>query len=213
MPVANSEQLAVPRRRGLAIALAGYSTAHAGTALYHLTPLTVPDATSVSVIDLNDAGQAVGTYTDNDFVRHAVLWDANGDWHELTLPGDGTSEVDGIARAINNEGEIVGTADDGVMYAWSLPPGSPALGTVDELTTRSDAKTTYDAFESTFSRHYSNGWSFLASATADVARPKNATPIHPTMDAPGPSRVAQKRAVPTMAHVRTSRPTSFVGDE
>lgn len=74
---------------------------------------------------------------------------------------------------------IVGTADDGVMYAWSLPPGSPALGTVDELTTRSDAKTTYDAFESTFSRHYSNGWSFLASATADVARPKNATPQNP----------------------------------
>lgn len=103
-----------------AIAFAGASTAHAGSALYHLTPLVVPDATSVSVIDINDAGQAVGTYTDADFVRHAVLWDANGDWHELTLPGDGTSEVDGIARAINNQGQIVGTSDDFVNPTQGL---------------------------------------------------------------------------------------------
>lgn len=74
---------------------------------------------------------------------------------------------------------IVGNADDGVMYAWSLPAGHPALATVNELTTRSDAKTTYNAFEGTFSRHYSKGWSFLASLTADVANPENATPQNP----------------------------------
>jgi uncharacterized membrane protein len=111
----------------LGLALAGASTAHAGSALYHLTPLTVPDATSVSVIDINDQGQAVGTFTDFDFVRHAVLWDANGDWHELALPGDGTSEVNGIARAINNQGQIVGTSDDfanptqGLLWNASAP--------------------------------------------------------------------------------------------
>ncbi len=103
----------------LAIAFAGASTAHAGSPLYHLTPLTVPDATSVTVIDINDAGQAVGLFTDADFVRHAVLWDANG-WHELALPGDGTSEVDGIARAINNQGQIVGTSDDFVVPTQGL---------------------------------------------------------------------------------------------
>ena len=103
----------------LAIAFAGASTAHAGAPLYHLTPLTVPDAISVSVIDINDLGQAVGTFSYADFVRHAVLWDSNG-WHELALPGDGTSEVDGIARSINNEGQIVGTSDDFVVPTLGL---------------------------------------------------------------------------------------------
>ena len=74
---------------------------------------------------------------------------------------------------------IVGSADDGLMHAWSLPTGHPALATINELTTRSDARTTYNAFEGTLSRHYSNGWSFLASLTADVARPENATPQNP----------------------------------
>lgn len=77
---------------------------------------------------------------------------------------------------------IVGTADDGVMYAWSLPVGSPALATVNELTTWSDARTTYNAFEGTFSRRYANGWSMLASLTADVADPKNATPQNPNAE-------------------------------
>ncbi len=101
----------------LAIALAGALPAHAGSALYHLTPLTVPDATSVTVLDINDAGQAVGLFTDADFVRHAVLWDADG-WHELAVPaGDA---VDGIARSINNAGQIVGTADDFVVPTQGL---------------------------------------------------------------------------------------------
>jgi uncharacterized membrane protein len=101
-------------RTTLAIALAlaaATPAADAGQALYHLTPLTVAGATSVSVMAINDHGQAVGLYTDADFVRHAVLWDEAGS-HELALPGDGSSEVDGIARAINNTGQIVGTADD-----------------------------------------------------------------------------------------------------
>lgn len=93
------------------------AAAHAGTPLYHLTPLTVPDATSVTVEDINDAGQIVGTYNDANFVRHAVLWDATG-WHELALPaGD---EVNGIARAINNAGQIVGTSDDFVQPTFGL---------------------------------------------------------------------------------------------
>jgi uncharacterized membrane protein len=102
----------------LSLALAGAVVdADAGTPLYHLTPLTVPDATSVTVEDINDAGQIVGTYNDADFVRHAVLWDESG-WHELALPpGD---EVNGIARAINNSGQIVGTSDDFVQPTFGL---------------------------------------------------------------------------------------------
>jgi probable HAF family extracellular repeat protein len=102
-------------------ALAALSFAAAAAAgappLYHLTPLTVPGATSVTVEDINDAGQIVGTYNDANFVRHAVLWDAAG-WHELALPpGD---EVNGIARAINNAGQIVGTSDDFVQPTFGL---------------------------------------------------------------------------------------------
>lgn len=110
----------------LALAVAA---AHAGTPLYHLTPLTVPDATSVTVEDINDAGQIVGTYSDAGFVRHAVLWDAAG-WHELALPaGD---EVNGIARAINNAGQIVGTSDDFVQPTFGLlwNAGTPGTYTV-----------------------------------------------------------------------------------
>jgi len=110
----------------LALAVAA---AHAGAPLYHLTPLTVPDATSVTVEDINDAGQIVGTYNDADFVRHAVLWDSAG-WHELALPpGD---EVNGIARAINDAGQIVGTSDDFVQPTFGLlwNAATPATYTV-----------------------------------------------------------------------------------
>ena len=89
----------------------------AGTPLYHLTVLSVPDATAVTAKDINEAGQIVGTYSDQDFVRHAVLWDAQG-WHELALP-DGV-EVNGIATAINNSGQIVGTSDDFVVPTIGL---------------------------------------------------------------------------------------------
>ena len=92
-------------------------SAEAGTPLYHLTVLSVPDATAVTAKDINEAGQIVGTYSDQDFVRHAVLWDAQG-WHELALP-DGV-EVNGIATAINNSGQIVGTSDDFVVPTIGL---------------------------------------------------------------------------------------------
>jgi probable HAF family extracellular repeat protein len=92
----------------LALALASTGAA-AGGPLYHLTVLEVPDATAVTAKDINDAGQVVGTYSDANFVRHAVLWDGGG-WHELALPPG--VEVNGIAYAINNSGQIVGTSDD-----------------------------------------------------------------------------------------------------
>jgi probable HAF family extracellular repeat protein len=98
----------------IAITFAGALPAQAGSALYHLTPLTVPDATSVSVTDINDAGQIVGFYTDADFNRHAVLWDSTG-WHDLAVPSG-----DGIARAINDAGQIVGTSDDFVVATQGL---------------------------------------------------------------------------------------------
>jgi probable HAF family extracellular repeat protein len=129
MPNLKSSSALLP----LAFAMAA---AHAGGPLYHLTPLTVPDASSVTVEDINDAGQIVGTYNDANFVRHAVLWDAAG-WHELALPpGD---EVNGIARAINNAGQIVGTSDDFVQPTFGLLWTATTPGTYTVLNNDSGA--------------------------------------------------------------------------
>ena len=125
-----------------ALALATFATAaSAGTPLYHLTVLDVPGATAVDVKDINDAGQIVGTWSDENFVRHAVLWDAKG-WHDLALPP--ADEVNGIAYAINNSGQIVGTSDDyvnptaGLVWdagnpgAYTLIDGGPGIGVSPE---------------------------------------------------------------------------------
>src|SRR5688500_2476924 len=116
------------RFAALALALASAGVA-AGEPLYHLTVLEVPDATAVTAKDINDAGQVVGTWSDQDFVRHAVLWDGEG-WRELALPPG--VEVNGIAYAINDSGRIVGTSDDFVNPTAGLlwdagNPGSYTL--------------------------------------------------------------------------------------
>lgn len=115
----------------IAVALA-CANAEAGTApLYHLEVLDVPGSTAVAVKDINDAGQIVGSWSDQDFVRHAALWDAQGR-HELALPA-GTG-VDGIAYAINNLGRIVGTANDfvnptaGLLWNGATPDQYTAIG-------------------------------------------------------------------------------------
>ena len=126
-------RLPLPSRRLTAmLVLALASTgACAGEPLYHLTLLEVPDATSVTAKDINDAGQVVGTYSDQDFVRHAVLWDGAG-WHELALPPG--AEVNGIAYAINNSGRVVGTSDDfvnptaGLLWDAADPASYTQLG-------------------------------------------------------------------------------------
>jgi uncharacterized membrane protein len=104
-----------------ALALACTDVVAGTTALYHLDLLDVADSTAVQVKDINDAGVIVGSWSDQGFVRHAAFWDAGG-IHELPLP-DGV-DVDGIAYAINNLGQVVGTANDFVNptvgLAWDI---------------------------------------------------------------------------------------------
>ena len=101
---------------GIAAAFA-CAAAQAGGPRYHFERIDVPNAAHVVVKDINNAGQIVGTYFDQDFVKHAVLWDAQGA-HTLAVP-DGL-EVHGIAYAINNHGQIAG-------YADSFEDSSPGL--------------------------------------------------------------------------------------
>jgi len=95
----------LPFAAALAIAA---GTARAGAPLYHLSVVAAPDASSIQVLDINDAGQLVGQYLDADFNAQAAFWDADGTAHALGLPGVG----DGIAYAINNHGQIVGSFMD-----------------------------------------------------------------------------------------------------
>ncbi|MDC8012448.1 DUF3466 family protein [Tahibacter soli] len=115
-PVRRPHRAALP---ALAAAIAfACSAAHAGGGpRYHFERIDVPGAAHVVVKDINDAGQVVGTYFDQDFVKHAVLWDAKGS-HRLAVP-DGL-EVHGVAYAINNHGQIAG-------YADSFEDSSPGL--------------------------------------------------------------------------------------
>jgi len=114
----------------LAIAIAfAAASASAGTPLYHLRVVTAPDASSVQALDINDAGQLVGQYLDADFNGQAAFWDADGTVHALGLPGMG----DGIAYAINNHGQIVGSFMDyvnpvaGLLWNAATPDVSTNL--------------------------------------------------------------------------------------
>jgi hypothetical protein len=114
---------------GFAFALASASlAAHAAAPLYHLSVVSAPNASSILVQDINDAGQIVGGYLDQDFNGRAAVWDADGSVHPLALlsePGDSS------ATAINNQGEIVGLFQDpvnpiaGVLWSANAPDQPP----------------------------------------------------------------------------------------
>ena len=107
-----------------AVALASMSLgAHAGAPLYHLTVLSAPNASFIQAQDINDSGQIVGNYLDQDFNGRAAVWDVDGTVHPFGLPGQG----DGYASAINNEGQVVGYFQDyvnpvvGLLWSAGTP--------------------------------------------------------------------------------------------
>ena len=74
----------------------------------HFTDVTVPGVTSDSrgaLNDVNDLGEAVGGFTDNDGNSHAFIRYRHGEFELLPdVPGAVLAE----ATAINNRGEIIG---------------------------------------------------------------------------------------------------------
>lgn len=92
--------------------------AFAGAPHYHMTAIEIPGAQGIYARDINDAGQIVGYYIDENFINRAFLYDANG-VHDLGVPTSDT-EVDSEAAAINNSGQIVG-------YAMVWDHSSPGL--------------------------------------------------------------------------------------
>lgn len=79
---------------------------------------------------------------------------------------------------------IAGTADDGVVYAWSVPASNRNRTVVNRLFTNFDMKThegqnAFTAYEVTFNKQYSNNWSFLAGYTFDLQHPGTPNPLNP----------------------------------
>lgn len=122
------------RARSLCVAAALTAVsigAHAGTPLYHLTVLEAPNASFIQAQDINDAGQIVGGYLDQDFNGRAALWDTDGSVLPFGLPGQG----DVYASAINNEGQVVGYFQDyvnpvvGLLWNTATPDEYAYLST------------------------------------------------------------------------------------
>ncbi|MET0225251.1 MAG: hypothetical protein ABW187_02305 [Dokdonella sp.] len=96
----------------LAFLGASLSTALAAAPQYHLTALVIPGMQGIYVNDINDAGEMVGYYVDENFANHAFLWDADGP-HDLAVPTASSGDpMDSAAVAINNVGQIAGYAQD-----------------------------------------------------------------------------------------------------
>jgi hypothetical protein len=77
---------------------------------------------------------------------------------------------------------VTGTADDGTMYAWSVPRSYPTFGQVNQLTTQvadGEATKNYTAFETFFQKQSSNKWSLLAAYTSDFSVINNIEPRNP----------------------------------
>jgi uncharacterized membrane protein len=87
----------------------------------------LPSSLTSEALAVNSSGEAVGAdvlTTDRD--AHAVLF-ANGTVTDLNAPGTGAPGADADARAINDNGVIVGNATSnstGQTFGYELTPVS-----------------------------------------------------------------------------------------
>lgn len=90
-----------------------------------------------------------------------------------------TDLVTGIDPGRDN---VAGTADDGTVQVWSVPRTYPRFGQVQSLFTNAapgEGDDRFTAFETTFSKSHTNGWSVLASYQIDKRDVKNIAPRNP----------------------------------
>ncbi|MGE0812496.1 MAG: TonB-dependent receptor [Vicinamibacterales bacterium] len=103
-------------------------------------------------------------------------------WKELNVaqPFEAfTARATGIDPGRDN---VVGTGDDRTIEIWSVPRSYPGFGQVQSLfvnTAGDEGNDTYRAFETTFSKAHTNGWSMLASYVIDRRNVKNIDPRTP----------------------------------
>lgn len=112
----------------LPIAILSATSIHADTIQgFTVTPLNAPEGfVGGTAYDLNDNGVVVGSSRKNiDSVDRAILWNSEGIGSELLGHG-GFSDNNGVAKAINNYGQAVGSAD-GPATIWLN--GADSIGT------------------------------------------------------------------------------------
>jgi probable HAF family extracellular repeat protein len=89
-----------------AIALAVAATAAAQTPSYIFTTIDVPRASLTAARGINDAGQIVGSFTDNAGTHGFVL--SGGSFTQIDVPGASSTH----GGKINTKGQIVGRFTD-----------------------------------------------------------------------------------------------------
>jgi hypothetical protein len=98
----------------------------------------------------------------------------------LAQPYEAFSDVvNGIDPGRDN---TIGTADDKIVKVYSVPRSYPTFGQIHEITTNAapgEGDDRYNAFEATFSKSYSHGWSLLGSYSIDHRDAKNIDPRNP----------------------------------
>lgn len=90
-----------------------------------------------------------------------------------------TDRVVGVDPGRDN---VAGTADDSSVEVWSVPRSYPRFGQVQSLFTNTAAgegDDRFTAFEATFNKSHTNGWSVLASYQIDRRDVKNIAPRNP----------------------------------
>ena len=86
----------------------------------------------------------------------------------------------------------VGTADDGIVYVWSVPRALPTFGQVNQFTSnrgKNEGSALYTGYEATFNKQYANKWSFLAGITTSYSK-------RGTIDALTPNNLFYGRLLP-----------------
>lgn len=103
-------------------------------------------------------------------------------WKELNVAQPFEAFTDRATGIDPGRDNVVGTADDKPIEIWSVPRTYPGFGLVQSrfVNTQGDeGNDTYRAFETTFSKAHTNGWSLLASYVIDRRNVKNIDPRNP----------------------------------
>jgi len=103
-------------------------------------------------------------------------------WKELNVAQPFAAFTDRATGIDPGRDNVVGTADDRPIEIWSVPRSYPGFGQVQSRfvnTEGDEGNDTYRAFETTFSKAHTNGWSLLASYVVDRRNVKNINPRNP----------------------------------
>lgn len=103
-------------------------------------------------------------------------------WKELNVAQPFEAFTDRATGIDPGRDNVVGTADDKPIEVFSVPRSYPGFGQVQSLfvnTEGDEGNDTYRAFETTFSKAHTNGWSLLASYVIDRRNVKNIAARNP----------------------------------